>query len=185
MWVIGRARGHSSLRAATDTEIEVSNNDGLHTVKVTKQRDFDGGDEFHFTLRVVELGKDQHGHPVTTCVTEWSDSSSTIKSRHHLTPAEKTTLALMQEVMAETQKLPPDEFQRVKSNRLKTGQTACLVDDLRGRVIARGALGDSDKQDTQRRALIRAMKSLQVKGFIQVYEGWAWLTDTQDTARQP
>ncbi|MBL3529145.1 MAG: AAA family ATPase [gamma proteobacterium endosymbiont of Lamellibrachia anaximandri] len=178
------ARGHSSLRAATDTEIEVSNNDGLHTVKVTKQRDFDGGDEFYFTLKVIELGQDQHGHPVTTCVPEWSDNPSGSKSRRNLTPTEKTTLALMQEVMSETKRPPPAEFHKVKSNRLKTGQFACPVDDLRGLVIARGVLGDSDKQDSQRKALRRSLKSLQTKGFIQVYEDWTWLTDTQDMAGQ-
>ncbi len=62
------ARGHSSLRAATDTEIEISACDGVHIVRPTKQRDFTLGDEFAFTLRQVEIGTDARARPVTTCV---------------------------------------------------------------------------------------------------------------------
>jgi hypothetical protein len=63
------ARGHSLLRAATDTEIEVK--DGA--AKVTKQRDWQGGDEFPFDLVVVEVGTDSDGEPVTSCVVEPGD----------------------------------------------------------------------------------------------------------------
>lgn len=68
------ARGHSSLRAATDTEIEVQNEDGQRAAMVTKQRDYQGGEVFAFALKGVELGKDQDGDPVTSCVVEVTDS---------------------------------------------------------------------------------------------------------------
>ncbi len=63
------ARGHSSLRAATDTEIEVSEDGdtGERTAKATKQREYSGGEEWRFALEPMELGKDQDGDPVTTC----------------------------------------------------------------------------------------------------------------------
>lgn len=65
------ARGHSSLRAATDTEIEISSDEfGQRVAKVTKQRDYEGGDEFQFALRPVYLGQDQDGDNVTSCVVE-------------------------------------------------------------------------------------------------------------------
>ncbi|SMC42795.1 Bifunctional DNA primase/polymerase, N-terminal [Fulvimarina manganoxydans] len=65
------ARGHSSLRAATDTEIELSVDDFENRVaKVTKQRDYEGGEEFVFGLKSVFLGIDQDGDNVTTCVIE-------------------------------------------------------------------------------------------------------------------
>jgi len=57
------ARGHSLLRAATDTEIEVV--DG--TIVVTKQRDLDGSFATGFDLDVVTLGVDGDGDPVTSC----------------------------------------------------------------------------------------------------------------------
>lgn len=63
------ARGHSSLRAATDTEIEVSVDETeMRSAKVTKQRDLPGGEEFAFKLDAVALGVDDDGDTVTTCV---------------------------------------------------------------------------------------------------------------------
>jgi hypothetical protein len=56
------ARGHSSLRAATDTEIEVvDKGNGVRTATVTKQRDLPGDDVISFRLAHVELGKNPAG----------------------------------------------------------------------------------------------------------------------------
>ena len=68
------ARGHSSLRAATDTEIEIMNEDGARAAVVTKQRDHNGGETFAFELKPVSLGHDQDGDEVTSCVIEATDS---------------------------------------------------------------------------------------------------------------
>lgn len=62
------ARGHSSLRAAVDTEIELTTGDnGLRMARATKQRDLPVGAEDIFELEVVPLGHDRDGDPVTTC----------------------------------------------------------------------------------------------------------------------
>lgn len=58
------ARGHSLLRAATDTEIEVA--DGQ--IAVTKQRDMEGGFFRRFDLTEVVLGKDSDGDRVSSAV---------------------------------------------------------------------------------------------------------------------
>ena len=50
------ARGHSSLKAATDTEIEVGTANGARTAIVTKQHDNRGGEAFAFSLKSVSLG---------------------------------------------------------------------------------------------------------------------------------
>lgn len=62
------ARGHSSLRAAVDTEIELTEKDGVRLARTTKQRDMEGGKELPFSLEVVTLGRDQDGDPVTSCI---------------------------------------------------------------------------------------------------------------------
>lgn len=61
------ARGHSSLRAATDTEIEIENDDGIRTATATKQRDLEPKQPIIFQLKVHEVGNDDDGDPVTTC----------------------------------------------------------------------------------------------------------------------
>jgi hypothetical protein len=62
------ARGHSSLRAAADTEILVEGQSGPRKATVVKQRDLAGGQVFGFELELVVLGTDQDGDPVTACV---------------------------------------------------------------------------------------------------------------------
>jgi len=67
------ARGSSALRAATDTEIEVADNqDGTPKIAtVTKQRDLPGKNtSLGFDLAIVELGKGIFGNVFTTCVVE-------------------------------------------------------------------------------------------------------------------
>lgn len=60
------ARGHSLLRAATDTEIEIAD----RTISVTKQRDLDGEWSAPFSLTVATIGIDAKGRPVTSCTVD-------------------------------------------------------------------------------------------------------------------
>lgn len=60
------SRGHSSLRAATDTEIEISEGQ----IAVTKQRDLDKSFSSAFRLDVVKLGVDEDGEDVTSCTVD-------------------------------------------------------------------------------------------------------------------
>ena len=63
-------RGASSIRAAIDTEIELSFDEDtrIRTAIATKQRDMETGEMLNFILEVVHLGEDEDGDPVTTCV---------------------------------------------------------------------------------------------------------------------
>lgn len=75
------SRGHSSLKAATDTEIEVTGDSTtkLHTATITKQRDLGSrGDEITATFRVVEMGRGQWDKPITTCVVEPTDRRAAV-----------------------------------------------------------------------------------------------------------
>lgn len=65
------ARGHSSLRAATDTEIEITSEkkgERYHRlIQTKKQREGESGITIKFGLAVVELGRDDDGDPIDTC----------------------------------------------------------------------------------------------------------------------
>ena len=59
-------RGWSGMRAAIDTEIEVTADEltGVRTAEITKQRDLPGkGERFGFRLEPVHLGTNQWGNP--------------------------------------------------------------------------------------------------------------------------
>lgn len=91
------ARGHSSLRAATDTEIEVGNDNGARAALVTKQRDYQGGETFAFGLKSVTLGHDQDGDEVTSCVVETVDDED-----HKAAMARTKGLGGVQKIIADT-----------------------------------------------------------------------------------
>jgi hypothetical protein len=177
------ARGHSSLRAATDTEIEVTATDGVHSATVTKQRDLPTGDTFAFRLRVIELGSDEYGHPVTTCVPEWCDAPDRA-NRQSITGAQRAVLGALHDLLRRQRQLPPRSCQAAVRPP-KPGQTACPEVDLRAEVIHRGGVTDSDKPDSQSRAYRRALHGLRDRAAIELYDGWVWLADNPDKAGQP
>jgi hypothetical protein len=74
------ARGHSSLRAATDVELEVTSGEGGGAVRVTKHRDEAGGAAYGFRLEPVELGTNAKGRTVTTCVAVESETPAASKT---------------------------------------------------------------------------------------------------------
>jgi hypothetical protein len=93
------ARGHSLLRAATDTEIEIVADGPARGARVTKQRELDCSGDFAFTLRVVELGTNRRGKPVTSCVVEHDDGPA-IKPRVHLDGHKKRAFEVLTQAIA-------------------------------------------------------------------------------------
>lgn len=99
------ARGHSSLRAAIDTEIEVAASDGeAKSATVVKQREMKKGDVFPFTLQVVELGTNRHTEPVTTCLVDYGSdeqAAGAAQSGHRrLTGHNKRALEVLVDLVA-------------------------------------------------------------------------------------
>ena len=62
------ARGHSSLRAAIDTELKLTGKKDQLFLQVTKQRDAATNGNFAFQLRPVDLGPNYENDPITSCV---------------------------------------------------------------------------------------------------------------------
>lgn len=67
-------RGHSSLLAALDAAIEVSRTDDRREWTLAKSKDGRDGQAHAFRLEVVELGEDEDGETVTSCVVRADDA---------------------------------------------------------------------------------------------------------------
>jgi KaiC/GvpD/RAD55 family RecA-like ATPase len=70
-------RGWSGMRAATDTEIEITADEttGTRAAEITKQRDIAGkGNRIGFRLDVVEMGIGKWGKPITSCAVVSADA---------------------------------------------------------------------------------------------------------------
>jgi len=90
------ARGHSSLRAATDTEIEISRPPGgdISMARVTKQREFEGDQEYAFGLTVVELGITRRNKQKTSCVVYEADVKDAKRAKKRLPSGKNMKIAL-------------------------------------------------------------------------------------------
>lgn len=165
------ARGHSSLKAATDTELEVVCANGIHIVRVTKQRDFAIGDEFAFTLRQVEIGTDQNGDAVTTCVPETAEC--VMQDSHRLTEQKRLAIQTLKEALRSYGVVPPNDVLKEPTNRLKAGSVVCPVSQWHQIFIARKSDGRT-KPDSAKRAFRRHKEDLQTKGIIKSYGEWVW-----------
>ena len=69
------ARGWSGVRAAVDTEIELSDSPAGKCIEITKQRDLSTkGERIGFKLEPVTLGLSKWGEPATSCVVAAADA---------------------------------------------------------------------------------------------------------------
>jgi len=69
------ARGWSGIRAAVDTEIEVTDGPQGRCLEITKQRDLNSkGERIGFRLEPVTLGTTKWGTPATSCIVQAADA---------------------------------------------------------------------------------------------------------------
>ena len=61
------------MKGALDTEIQVSKNENEMVAEITKQKDGIDGFRFAFNLQSVEIGKDEDGDPITSCIVHHLD----------------------------------------------------------------------------------------------------------------
>jgi hypothetical protein len=86
------ARGHSLLRAATDTEIETT----AGSLTLTKQRDGELGFKIGFRLVDLEIGMDAKGNCVKSAVVDWRESiSQTAKAKRDVPRAQRLLMSII------------------------------------------------------------------------------------------
>lgn len=161
-----KSRGSNVLPAATDTMVEVQ--DKVATVE--RLKDGEVGALYPFRLEPFELGIDEDGEPVTTCVAVASESSPQRKAPS-MTPAERNVYDALHEVLDDRQRRREAPVALLSAG-ARMGQLVARIDDWRS--TAYGRMGDLE-QDTKRKQFRRAQQGLQAKGRIQQFEDFVWL----------
>jgi hypothetical protein len=105
-------RGHSSLKGAVDTEIEVTRDEGakLSMARVTKQRDGETGVAVHFALEVATIGEnEQTGEAVTSCVVVVPDAERVAQAsdRRRLSRVEQIAINALELLIEAEGETPP------------------------------------------------------------------------------
>ncbi len=168
-----RPRGHSSLIGAADVLIAVKR-DAADNIVATVENSKDGpiGLEIISRLGVVELGEDEDGEQVTSCVVEpvgdLAAAAKPTKKEKRLPEAAQIALRALHDALNDFGKVPPT------SNHIPRDVKAVTIEQWRDRAYRLGVSG-SDKPRARQAAFQRAHSALVTANRVAVWEPLAWL----------
>ena len=160
------ARGHSSLRAAADTEIGLTREGPTITAEAHKQRDMASGTAFAYTLRHVHLGEDQDGDPITSCVVQPTEGP-VVKRGPKVTGQALIALQALGEALANHGQAMADTA-RFPANR------QCVALEQWRAWCDRMSLSSGFTATAQRTAFFKAKVKLQELNAVCVVDGYVW-----------
>ncbi len=165
-----RPRGHSSLMGAVDAQISVKRDATDNIVaSVDLMKDGAQGDEIASQLEVVEVGIDDNGDPITSCVIDPVEglSVSRVPGRPKLTKGAKIALASLNHAVADCGEIPP------VSAHIPGGVKAVKIETWRT-YAAKAGITVSDEKDALRKAFQRAHETLIADRHVGFWNSWAW-----------
>ena len=160
------ARGSSSLRAATATEIEVEPLEGMSVAKVTKQRDLEIEGVFGFGLKSIELGRNGRGKPVTSCIVEARDVSAVKKKQRR--PSGKVQRLILREMAEALASFP-------QAHKIHNGPTVRAVREADWQKVTFSKMSGEERNKWA--AWRRAVDALVADEFIYRHNEMCWVVD--------
>jgi len=169
-----RPRGHTSLTGAADAQLSVTR-DTLDDIVMTIEYMKDGatGDTIISRLESVEVGIDDDGEPISSCVVVPSETFG--KTAHPVSGNAKGALEALYEAIAE-------EGEVVQNSRVPRNTRTTMVVRWQQYFEAK-TISDTTKPDSKRRAFVRASKTLQGLKIIDVWNDRVWVTGQVGQAR--
>lgn len=158
-------RGHSSVHAALDAVVEVTRSDDRREWTSSKVKDGSDGEAHGFRLRVVTVGEDEHGEPVTSCVVDPDvvDEASVDRARLPIGGNQRIVYDALGPLLRES-------FARGQSGAPSMRPCLKLEDAIAG---VRDRLPVDNKRRTERAE--QAIRGLVSRGVLVCNEGWIWL----------
>jgi KaiC/GvpD/RAD55 family RecA-like ATPase len=167
------ARGHSSLRAAVDTELEVERTDAGRLLRVRKSRDGDDGFEMAFRLDIVIVGQDAQGTDITSCVIAAGDDEE-----HQKALAAKAKKKAQWQLGADYLSNTLTDFPETVGNNpnFPSGIPITTTDRFRDALV-RASIIDGESDATRRQQWKRIKDALIAKGVMRVEGNYCWRAD--------
>lgn len=154
-------RGHSSLFAACDLVVCVA--DGTATVE--KSRDGVSGETFPFELSVIDLGVDQDGDAITTCVVKARAASSSNKRKEPAGRNQQLVWRTLQDVIAESGEIMPE------TSAIPNGVRAATFDALCAQAVPKFPGVPAWRAKDR---ISQALVSLQAARLVGVHGDYVW-----------
>ncbi|MFC3629858.1 helicase RepA family protein [Paracoccus angustae] len=170
------ARGSGSLRAAADTEIELTRNDSIIIAETRKQRDMPCDNVFAYSLKSVFLGFDDDGDKVSSAVVQQAEIVKS-KAKVKLTGTDKIALQALDDCIRDHgEKLTSDNYPRNRR---------CVSLERWREYCDRHSLSSGESDSAKRKAFFTVKNRLQEKEMVRVIDGWLWRIAPDDEALPP
>jgi KaiC/GvpD/RAD55 family RecA-like ATPase len=145
------ARGWSGVHAAADAVIAVTRSEVERKATITKMKDGSDGIELPFKLELVQIGTDEDGDPIESCVVKHIETADRKPRREPKGEVERLVWRLAHDLAELGGELVPMD---------------ALIDACAGQLIY-----DPSKRDRRREVVTRALQSLASGNFLQVENG--------------
>jgi hypothetical protein len=161
-------RGSSLLLAAMDTSIKVKQdkNSGVRTATIDKQRDHAPASPISFTLDPVQIGTDEDGDPITSCIVKPTNQISTT-SQKPLTGNNRVAMDALHDALIQSGKQVQNKYG------IPNGAQCVDIKDWREEFYAR----KDGEPGAKQKASSRAKSSLQDIGLVAYRDGLVWNID--------
>ena len=158
-------RGHSSLHAALDVAVEVSRDGERREWKMNKSKDGEDGEAHAFRLEVVEVGTDEDGEPIRSCVVIPEEGAANIVRR--VLPPKSGNQRIVWDALGEMLKASPHYGQAGAAPTRPCVTLEDAIEKTRSRLVC-----EPKRQTERARSAITGLIS---NGQIIHREGWLWL----------
>jgi hypothetical protein len=158
-------RGHSSLHAALDAAIEVSRDGDRREWKLNKAKDGEDGEARPFRLEVVEVGTDEDGEPITSCVIASEEKAD--EAFRRVLPPKSGNQKIIWDALKEVLKASRNFGKAGAALTRPCVELYDAVEKTKSRLVC-----DAKRQAERTQA---AITGLVVKGLIEFKEGWLWI----------
>ncbi|MBU3028960.1 helicase RepA family protein [Paracoccus marinaquae] len=163
------ARGSGSLRAAADTEIELTRNDGIVQAEARKQRDLPCDSVFAYSLKLVHIGFDEDGDQVASAVVVPAEP---VAKKVRLTGTDKIALQALDDCVRDHgQKMSSDNYPRNRR---------CISLEKWREYCDRHSLSSGESDSAKRVAFHKVKNRLQEKEVVRIIDGWLWKVAPDD-----
>jgi hypothetical protein len=169
-----RPRGHTSLTGAADAQLSVSR-DAADNIVMTVEYMKDGptGTAIVSRLEDVEVGKDEDGDPIMSCVVVSSETGGIAAIQ--VRGAARIALEALYEAIAEYGEVVSDPHipQNTRTTSVVRWRQYCEAKTI----------AETDNPDNKRRAFVRASKKLQAFEIVGIWDDRVWVVGQAGQAR--
>ena len=173
-----RPRGHSSLDGANAAQIAVIKDDGgLITTTVEHMKDGPAGAVITSKLEEVELGQDDDGDTITSCVIVQADAKTVDPADQIKGDNNKLGYRILREAIQEAGK----PLGKLAAGHNSSENCLAIPTTLwRERFYA---AYPKDKPDTKQKAFVRVYLKLHELGLVEEWHEFVWIPDKPDKSK--